>query len=296
MFFDPHKAEVISIHYKKSDQQNAHSESKELREGKNKHLSKVLSPRTAEQKIIEHLDKTTKKTLIIIDIDYLLLHPQNPMFQMGSLKHHNKAVEWSLNRLSNAEQDIFVNFMLSKEPSDVLSPLIVKKIKNLVKNKRTVLGISAELTQPLSYPKWGSISMTQEKLKKLKLHDIAFYPRTQHFVLHELPEHKNGYPEFQNGVIFTNGERVSHGDLLKVFIPIFSCQNTYDTVLYIGDKLANCKKVDEKLREIERPKFKKVTVIHFDKADAFPMNQEEAVPFERNLIDYIKKNITEAFQ
>ncbi|MDP2194276.1 MAG: hypothetical protein Q8K36_07100, partial [Alphaproteobacteria bacterium] len=103
---DTLKADVISVHYNPPQEKNEQSNPLEKSKSKQHHVAK--STQEAEKKIVEYLNKTNKKTLIVVDIDYLLLQPENPMFQMGALKHHSKAVEWSLNRLSNAEQDIFI--------------------------------------------------------------------------------------------------------------------------------------------------------------------------------------------
>jgi len=240
------------------------------------------------------LDKTTQKTLIFFDIDYLLLHPEKEFLQMGALKHHNEVVSWNLNRLSPSEQDIVVSAMLALEPSLVLTPALVKKIAVMQKKKRTVIGISSELTGPVDLAEKKSVSMMEEKLQKLKKHGVQFSTSHETIILDKVKPIKGTHPVFKHGVIFTNGERTPRGDIIKNFLEKFKGVEKFDSVLYIGDKQANCHEIYEEFSELKKPKFKKITVLYFNKALSFPEKQIETVPFERKFIEFIKSTKTVA--
>lgn len=250
-------------------------------------FAEVVSVKT-ELDVKKILDKTTKKTLILFDIDYLLLHPEKEFLQMGALKHHNEVVSWNLNRLSPSEQDVVVSAMLSLEPSLVLSPALIKKIQLMKKNKRTVIGISSELTGPVDLAEKKSVSMMAEKLQKLKKHGIYFSSSHEPIILDTVTASKGAHPVFKNGVIFTNGERTPRGDIIKNFLEKFKGVEKFDSILYIGDKQANCQEIYEEFSELKKPSFKKITVLYFNKALSFPEKQTETVPFERKFIEFIR--------
>ncbi len=256
-------------------------------------FAEVQSVKT-ELEVKKILDKTTQKTLIFFDIDYLLLHPEKEFLQMGALKHHNEVVSWNLNRLSPSEQDIVVSAMLALEPSLVLTPALVKKIAVMQKKKRTVIGISSELTGPVDLAEKKSVSMMEEKLQKLKKHGVQFSTSHETIILDKVKPIKGTHPVFKHGVIFTNGERTPRGDIIKNFLEKFKGVEKFDSVLYIGDKQANCHEIYEEFSELKKPKFKKITVLYFNKALSFPEKQIETVPFERKFIEFIKSTKTVA--
>ncbi len=254
-------------------------------------FGKVEAVKT-ELEVKKILDKTTDKTLIFFDIDYLLLHPEKDFLQMGALKHHNEVVSWNLNRLSPSEQDVVVSAMLALEPSVVLSPDLIKKIAILKKKKRTLIGISSELTAPVDLADKKSISMMEEKLQKLKKYGIHFFGPNETIVFNNIEENKGSHPVYKQGIIFTNGERTPRGDIIKHFLEKFKNAEKFDSILYIDDKQANCNEVYEEFAKIENPKFKKITVLYFNKALSFPEKQMETVPFERKFIEFIRSTKT----
>lgn len=245
-----------------------------------------------ELEIKKILDKTTNKTLVFFDIDYLLLHPEKDFLQMGALKHHNEVVSWNLNRLSPSEQDVVVSAMLALEPSVVLSPDLVKKIALLKKKKRTLIGISCELTAPVDLADKKAISMMDKKLQKLQKHGIHFLGPKEIITFDHIPENKGSHPVYKQGTIFTNGERTPRGDIIKNFLEKFKDIKKFDSIVYIDDKQANCTEVYEELSKLEKPQFKKITVLYFNKALSFPEKQMETVPFEHKFIEFIRSTKT----
>ncbi|HCU06906.1 MAG TPA: hypothetical protein DIC42_04930 [Holosporales bacterium] len=245
-----------------------------------------------ELEVKKILDKTTDKTLIFFDIDYLLLQPEKDFLQMGALKHHNEVVSWNLNRLSPSEQDVVVSAMLALEPSVVLSPELIKKIAILKKKKRTLIGISSELTAPVDLAEKKSISMMEEKLQKLKKYGIHFLGPNETITFDNIPENKGSRPVYKQGIIFTNGERTPRGDIIKNFLEKIKTAEKFDSVVYIDDKQANCNEVYEEFSKLEKPQFKKITVLYFNKALLFPEKQMETVPFERKFIEFIRSTKT----
>lgn len=247
-----------------------------------------------ELEVKKILDKTKQKTLILFDIDYLLLHPEKEFLQMGALKHHNEVVSWNLNRLSPSEQDLVVSAMLSLEPSLVLAPTLIKKIAQMKKNRQTVVGISSELTGPVDLAERKSVSMMEAKLQKLKKHRIEFLSSHKTIILDKVIARKGTHPVFKNGVIFTNGERTPRGDIIKNFLENFKGAEKFNSVVYIGDKKENCEEISEEFAGLKKPQFKNITVVYFNKALSFPKTQTETVPFERQFIDFIKSTKTVA--
>jgi hypothetical protein len=254
-------------------------------------LGKVETVKT-ELEVKKILDKTTDKTLIFFDIDYLLLQPEKDFLQMGALKHHNEVVSWNLNRLSPSEQDIVVSAMLALEPSVVLSPELIKKIAILKKKKRTLIGMSSELTAPVDLADKKSVSMMEEKLQKLKKYGIHFSGPNETITFNNIAENRGTRPLYKQGIIFTNGERTPRGDIMKNFLEKFKEGGKFDSVLYIDDKQANCEEVFEEFEKLKKPKFKKITILHFNKALSFPAKQMETVPFERKFIEFIRSTKT----
>lgn len=227
----------------------------------------------------EFEDKLTslpKKVLFILDIDYVLLHPQNPLLQMGSLKHHHDIVQSIFDKLSPSERDQVVSNMLAVEPSELLTPGFLKIINSLHKKKSTIWGISSELKE--------FIPKKLEKLKKLKIRFSTHPDKT-------LDNFKVKTPIFTSGILFTDGERIPRGDALKTLLTVF--KEKYDLIVYVSDKEEDCKEVDDEFAG-KKAIFGKVETFQYKQALIFPKKQIEPFVFEKQFSEFVERTKTQS--
>lgn len=218
------------------------------------------------------LKNLSPKSLLLIDIDYVLVQPKNPILQMGSLDKHHDIVELNLNKLSPSERDMVVSNMLAVEPSEVLTPELIKTMNALKKKHVTVLGISSELD-----------SMKDLKLKNLKKFKIKF-SAAKDLVLTK-SEKDNKATTLKSGVLFTDGERRPRGDVLSDLFK--SLGSEFESLVYISDKLDDCKEVEDEFKKSQ--KIKTVTCYHYPKALDYPKVAINPVEFEKQFVKFINK-------
>ena len=183
-----------------------------------------------------------KNSLVILDADFTLIQPNHPACQMANFKQNKDYIHAFFKKLpEEVSRDIFPTFWMTRAPSvliDAKIPTIIKKLKDQGAN---VIVLSAIITG--SFPEVGDIlNWRLNNLNKLGVKLSSFGVKA---ILKptDFNLYRGNYPEFENGVLLTNGKLVTKGQVLEKFLAKIKWQPK--TIIFFDDEGRNLKSIQE---------------------------------------------------
>lgn len=182
--------------------------------------------------------KSPKDTLIVFDIDYVLTQPIERAFQFPIILKEIEFVKKIFYELSPSERDLLGNLMVMEEPGSCLiekdSPNFIEQLTN---RGYKSIALTAGLTAVIN-----NRDLKQEKvarLKELKINFSSSFPHLSPCIYDHFETNFNSYPEYEQGIIFCNGENreIQKGTILKQFLS--QIDFTPSTLLVIDDRDKN---------------------------------------------------------
>ncbi len=196
------------------------------------------------QEVASCCEQADEKTLVIFDIDMVLVQPSEPAFQMTNMRHHKAILKKMLQELGEEENRTHVWVLSAISCESMLVDAKTPHLLMLLKERKIpTIALTANLTGPFAHvPR-----LENEKINRLKTLGIDFsHCFAQDFIFEDLPTYRNHSTVFTNGILFTNAPTVTKGQALLAFLKKTSFMPK--KVIFVDDRLDNVKSVEEALR------------------------------------------------
>jgi hypothetical protein len=217
--------------------------------------------------------KLTSLDLIVFDVDMVLTMPQNPLFQMPTLKTYREIFKEFLQGFSKAQYDLALMYMVLSSPQIPTHPVIFKMLKKLVETNIPTLYLTA-------FPTGHFAQMTNAaEWRAFSLFSAGFETQTspaEGVVYKQFPKYLGSRPMRSGRLLMTNGPQggVSKGVMLVTYLKE---KTLHPKRLYmIDDQPKNLDEVVEAVYAYDRSI--KVIPIHYEGALHIPKEAIENAP------------------
>lgn len=190
------------------------------------------------------LEKIDSNSLVIFDIDYVVLYP------IGKFWHpFNKELFQSLkdnlhNTLTPDESTKLISSYYKKTKVELVDNKILNQINNLKKRKIKFIALTL-----IGTSQWGVIdnltSWRENQLNKLGINfNYSFNKHREKFLAEEVPN-SSGKPMFKNGVVYSASQ--PKGEVLDKFLKYVNFNP--NKIILIDDQIKNIKTVENYCKE-----------------------------------------------
>ena len=219
------------------------------------------------------------KTLVIFDVDMVLVQPGEPAFQMANMKRFSPICKKIMKEIPAEKQMLFLSLMTTKYDPVLISDCTFEILKQLKQKKIPVMALTANITGA-----FGAIpDMAKWRVAGLKKLGIDFSESAPFSTLvstpvlfSELAPYRGNYSLFMDGVLFVNGTVVSKGEALLAFFK--RTQQLPDKIIFIDDREENLKSVEASLQTLQKPIDYRG--VHFLGAQKYPSKEISEQEFE----------------
>ena len=178
-------------------------------------------------------------TLIVFDIDDVLLTAKDQILQPTNKEYNNKLALEIQNRIPTQEAENLWSIILLSFQDEVVDPKMVNIIQNLQSRNIKALGLTNLLTGS-----FGKISSMEDwTVTRLNKHHINFKLSWNNINTIEFvnltPHDKNRYATFKDGISFASG--LPKGSVLKAFLNYVKIKPK--KIIFIDDKLSNVESI-----------------------------------------------------
>ena len=183
-------------------------------------------------------------TLVIFDVDMVLVQPQDPAFQMSNIKRHGALAKRIMNDIPSDKLMLFFGLMtLHSEPVliDLEAPHLIQELR---RRGVPTMALTANLTGELAGVKEIECRRA-EKLQALGIDFSTTAPYSHPIVFEDLPPYHGYFSHYFDGFFFVNGRTCSKGEALLAFLR--RTQITPKKIIFIDDREENLKSVQEAL-------------------------------------------------
>ncbi|MGK5595322.1 MAG: DUF2608 domain-containing protein [Parachlamydiaceae bacterium] len=199
------------------------------------------------EEIEKHIPKLTSEDLVLFDIDYTLIEPQNPVLQMGVIKRNKRKFQNEMAKFTYAEKLLIPVLMVTHSSCQLTDPYAPELIKKLQLSGATVLGLTAADTS--SIPDVGFLPPQRKEL--LEYLGIRFSaPKVENITFRQFASYRGSYPVYYDGILYSN-TIPSKGAVLKKFLE-YSQQHP-KLVVFVDDTLDNLLSVENELKYLGIP-------------------------------------------
>lgn len=196
--------------------------------------------------VFAYFEEADAHTLAVFDVDMVLVQPSDPAFQMPTMKRYKSIAKQIMKDVS--DEMVFLSLMgLAGEPILVDSNT-PRLLSNLHKKGVCTIAFTANLTGSL-----GAIPNMAEwricHLKRLGLNFSEHSPYKQRIIFSQFPSYRHYYPEYIDGILFTNGNASSKGEVFVEFLKEAHVRPT--KIIFVDDREENLKSVEEALQKFD---------------------------------------------
>lgn len=203
-------------------------------------FAKIVS--TSDIQVIESEIKTAdKSTLVIFDVQNVLLQPKDQLLKKQNRHHLEKFRKQLKARLGSKEYQELYSLILLQRNTEAVNNKFVQLIRQVQKKDIKTLALTNCRTG-----QFGKIaSMEQKRLYELMnagYHFHRSWPLIKEQVFHQLfSESSNCSPTFRKGVIFTC--RTAKGPALQAFLNYVAFNPR--RIIFVDDQMKNIKSVEK---------------------------------------------------
>lgn len=239
------------------------------------------------KEIFNYLDKANAETLVIFDVDMVLIQPSDPAFQMANMKRFNSIAKRIMKEISPDKQAIFLSLMTINSNSILIDECAPLYLEQIIQKKIPVMAMTANLTGEFQ----GIKSMEKWRIEGLKQLGIDFSrsaPYQSRLLFDQLASYRGYYSTYLDGILFVNGTLVSKGEALLSFLEKIHFHP--NQVIFIDDREENLKSVMASLQTLN-PSIEYIG-LHFIGAQTYPsklISEEEFESRWQRLADEAKK-------
>lgn len=200
--------------------------------------------------VFESLERADEKTLVIFDVDMVLVQPSDPAFQMANIKRHSAIVKKVMSEIPADQQMVFLSLMTVHSNPILIDERIPQLIRQLTQKGVPAMALTANLTGRL-----GCIeNMEQWRIGQLARLGIDFSqsaPRKAPLLFDNLSSYRGNYSRYLDGVLFVNGTTVSKGEAFLSFLNKTGFRP--NRVVFVDDREDNLKSLGMAINMLEYP-------------------------------------------
>ena len=199
--------------------------------------------------LAEILERADYNTLVVFDVDMVLLHSKEPAFQMPNLLHHYSLIAEVMADLNLEEKDLLLHYPLIEGEAETLDSEIPMMILQLQARHIQTIACTAILSGSIA-PEPDMMAWRIKQLAHLGMDFSRTAPNSIAFQSIQFPTYRGNAPQYQDGVLITNGEHgpVHKGDALVALLKTMPMQP--NQIIMIDDRLKNLENVNNSLAEI----------------------------------------------
>lgn len=201
------------------------------------------------KQVQEYLEDANEQTLVVFDIDMVLIQPENPAFQMHNITKYKHIARKSYLSLSKEKKEILLSLMATSCGSilvDSAGPLIINRLNE---HRVPTMALTGTLTGSLSnIPNMEKFKI--DRLHKLGIDFSITAPFPNEIIFKKLPKFRKNYPVYKDGILFINGPLCTKGEALVSFLKMtnFSPKK----IVFVDDNKENVKKAEKALNKFDR--------------------------------------------
>ena len=199
--------------------------------------------------LVKALEKANKDTLVIFDVDMVLLNTKEAVFQVPNLDVHDDIISTMKSKYSHEEFDFLVHCALIRIEFELLDPTMAETVRRLQMLNIPTMACTALLSGLID----SEHDMMVWRTKQLAKFGIDFSitaPDDAAFQAIEFPTYRGNIPQYKNGVMITNGEHsLTHkGMVLTALLSTMPVMPQH--IIMIDDKMQNLENIKRSLDEI----------------------------------------------
>ncbi|MGE3954047.1 MAG: DUF2608 domain-containing protein [Parachlamydiales bacterium] len=238
----------------------------------------LCSPLVAFQKMDRmeevgaHLAGAGPETLVVWDVDLVLLHPVEPAYQMANIRKHIGVYKECFLSQPNEKQRLALSQIPFASPSQLIEPEVVAVFRWMRAENVPHIALTGCLTGPLG----DCPAVEDHRLSELNRLGFSFSPLLEGTVaFDELPLYRGQPILYKEGVIFANGEVPPKGAALIAFLErVGKC---FERIVFIDDRLQYVRDVEEAVAAYDPTLC--VEGIHYVGANHFPSPEVSSEDF-----------------
>ena len=227
------------------------------------------------EEVFKYFNDADAKTLVIFDVDMVLVQPSCPAFQMANMKRFSPICKRIMKEIPSDKQMLFLSLMTTSFDPVLIDSHTPQRLQQIIHRKIPVMALTANLTGS-----FGTIpKMQQWRVKELRQLGIDFSqsaPWHAPLEFDELPSYRGNYSLYLDGILFVNGKVVSKGDAFLSFLK--KTQFIPNKVIFIDDSEENLKSLETAIQTMNRPV--KYQGVHFLEAQKYPSKVISEKDFE----------------
>jgi hypothetical protein len=227
------------------------------------------------KEVSEYLNTANSRTLVIFDIDMVLVQPSDPAFQMANMKRYGAISKRIMRELSAQQHMMLLSLMTINSESILVDEGTPMLLKSLVQREIPAIALTANFTGSFGHIK----NMAEWRVNTLKLLGINFAkaaPYQKALVFNNLPSYRGNYSAYLDGVIFSNGLTVSKGDAFLSFVQ--KAEFLPERVIFIDDREDNLESLRVAIQKLSQPIA--YQGLHFLGAEKYPSKKISEEEFE----------------
>lgn len=225
------------------------------------------------EEVFVYVNESNSDTLVIFDVDMVLVQPSSAAFQMANMKKHRSILKQIMQEVPKEKLMIFLSLATISCDPILLDQRLPEWLKQLMERGVPTMALTANLTGQLlaiqDMEKWRIGA-----LRQLGIDFSLSSPNKERIIFSDLPSYRGNYSVYNEGILFVNGTACSKGEALVNF---FHKANFFPKkVIFIDDREENLTSVREAISALNPAiEFKG---IHFTGANDYP---SEIIPEEQ---------------
>lgn len=202
------------------------------------------------QNIFETFKEADSKTLVIFDVDMVLVQPSDPAFQMANMKRFSTVAKRIMSEVPADKQMMFLALMTISSDPILIDGRVPQWFEQMVQRGIPAMALTSNLTGKL-----GNIPKMEEwrvqSLRNLEIDFSKTAPCLTTLMFDDLASYRGYYSTYLNGILFVNGTTVSKGDAFLSFLRRSGF--VPNKVIFIDDKEDNLKSLEAAVQLLDRP-------------------------------------------
>lgn len=225
--------------------------------------------------IFKYFNGADSKTLVIFDVDMVLIQPSDPAFQMANMKRYSTISKRIIKEVPEEKLMMFLSLMSISSAPILLDKHFPTYFQHLIENQIPAMGLTANLTGSFD----AIQNMEEWRINSLKCLGIDFSKTAPHktpILFDDLPSYRGNYSTYIKGILFVNGTVSSKGEAFLSFLK--KTNFSPSKVIFIDDREDNLKSLEEAIKKHDRPM--EYQGIHYVGAQKFPSKMISEEEFE----------------
>jgi hypothetical protein len=195
------------------------------------------------------LARANKDTLVVFDVDMVLLNTKELVFQVPNLDLHNEIILSMQSQYSHEEFDYIVHCALVRIEFELLHPIMSEMVKHLQTLNIPTMACTA-LLSGLIDSKHDMMEWRTKQLAKFGIDFSITAPDDALFQAIQFPMYRGNVPQYKNGVMITNGEHsLTHKGMVLTSL-LLTMPAMPQRIIMIDDKMQNLENIQMSLNDI----------------------------------------------